>query len=78
MGVISQVDYLFGCDSVGQHIARSVGTKGCVIMGGTDAVNMSYPDHFRIFQRKKTSILSHESVDDTIEILERMNFFRIV
>ena len=53
MGVISQVDYLVGCDSVGQHIARSVGTKGCVIMGGTDAVNMSYPDHFRIFQRKK-------------------------
>ena len=53
MGVISQVDYLVGCDSVGQHIARSVGTKGCVIMGGTDEVNMSYPDHFRIFQRKK-------------------------
>lgn len=53
MGVISQVDYLVGCDSVGQHIARSVGTKGCVIMGGTDEVNMSYPDYFRTIQRKK-------------------------
>jgi ADP-heptose:LPS heptosyltransferase len=53
MGVISQVDYLIGCDSVGQHIARATGTQGCVIMGGTDAVNMSYPDHFRIIQRKK-------------------------
>jgi len=53
MGVISQVDYLIGCDSVGQHIARATGTKGCVIMGGTDAVNMSYPDYFRVVQRKK-------------------------
>jgi len=53
MGVISQVDYLIGCDSVGQHIARATGTQGCVIMGGTDSVNMSYPDYFRIFQRKK-------------------------
>lgn len=53
MGVISQVDYLIGCDSVGQHIARATETQGCVIMGGTDAVNMSYPDYFRIIQRKK-------------------------
>lgn len=53
MGVISQVDYLIGCDSVGQHIARATGTKGCVIMGGTDSINMSYPDYFRIVQRKK-------------------------
>lgn len=53
MGVISQVDYLVGCDSVGQHIARATGTQGCVIMGGTDAINMSYPDYFRIIQRKK-------------------------
>jgi hypothetical protein len=52
MGVISQVDYLIGCDSVGQHIARATGTKGCVIMGGTDSVNMSYPDYFRIIHRK--------------------------
>jgi hypothetical protein len=53
MGVISQVDYVIGCDSVAQHIARATETQGCVIMGGTDAVNMSYPDYFRIVQRKK-------------------------
>lgn len=53
MGVISQVDYFVGCDTVGQHIARATGTKGCVIMGGTDPVNMSYPDYFRVIQRKK-------------------------
>lgn len=53
MGVIYQVDYLIGCDTVGQHIARATGTKGCVIMGGTDAINVSYPDYFRIIQRKK-------------------------
>ena len=53
IGVIAQVDYFVGCDTVGQHIARATGTKGCVIMGGTDAVNMSYPDYFRVIQRKK-------------------------
>ena len=53
MGVIAQVDYFVGCDTVGQHIARATGTKGCVIMGGTDAVNMSYPDYFRVIQRKQ-------------------------
>lgn len=52
MGVISQVDYVIGCDSVAQHIARATETKGCVIMGGTNPVNMSYPNHFRIVQRK--------------------------
>ena len=53
MGVIAQVDYFVGCDTVGQHIARATGTKGCVIMGGTNAINMSYPDYFRVIQRKK-------------------------
>ena len=53
MGVISQVDYLVGCDSVGQHIARATGTLGCVIMCGTNPTNMSYPDYFRIIQRKE-------------------------
>lgn len=52
MGVISQVDYFIGCDSAGQHIARATGTQGCVIMGGTNPVNMSYIDYFRIIQRK--------------------------
>ena len=52
MGVICQVDYFIGVDTAGQHIARATGTKGCVIMGGTDAVNMSYPDYFRIIKRK--------------------------
>jgi ADP-heptose:LPS heptosyltransferase len=53
IGIISQVDYLIGCDSVGQHMARSLGIKGCVIMGGTNPINMSYPDYFRIIQRKE-------------------------
>lgn len=53
MGVISQVDYVIGCDSVAQHIARATGTQGCVIMGGTNPINMSYPDYFRIIQRKE-------------------------
>jgi|7_EtaG_2_1085326.scaffolds.fasta_scaffold13369_2 hypothetical protein len=52
MGVICQVDYFIGVDTAGQHIARATDTKGCVIMGGTDVVNMSYPDYFRIVKRK--------------------------
>ena len=55
MGVISQVDYVIGCDSVAQHIARATGTQGCVIMGGTNSINMSYPDYFRIIQRKEAT-----------------------
>jgi hypothetical protein len=53
MGLISQVDYFIGCDSAGQHIARATNTKGCVIMGGTNPINMSYPDYFEIVERKK-------------------------
>ena len=73
MGVISQIDYLIGCDSVGQHIARATGTQGCVIMGGTDPVNMSYPDYFRIIQRKK-SVYSPMRVSMTqSDFAERLN-----
>lgn len=73
MGVISQVDYLIGCDSVGQHIARATGTQGCVIMGGTDAINMSYPDYFRIIQRKKPTYSPMRISGFQSNLAERLN-----
>ena len=73
MGVISQVDYLIGCATVGQHIARATGTQGCVIMGGTDAVNMSYPDYFRIIQRKKPAYSPMRISNLQSNLAERLN-----
>jgi len=45
---IANVDYFIGIDSAGQHIARCFNKPGTVIMGGTSAVNVTYPDHFQI------------------------------
>lgn len=45
---IACVDYFLGIDSAGQHIARTFNKPGSVIIGGTDPVNISYPDHFNL------------------------------
>lgn len=49
--LIEQVDYFIGCDSVGQHMARAVGTRGSVIFGSTYPINTSYPDYFHIVEK---------------------------
>ena len=41
---IEQADHFLGCDSVGQHIAKAVGTKSTVVVGSTFPVNISYPN----------------------------------
>jgi len=51
--VIAEADYFIGCDSVGQHIAASVGTPGTVIFGSTFPINTSYPDYFQIIDNSK-------------------------
>lgn len=48
--VIKEADYFVGCDSVGQHMARAVGTPGTVIFGSTYPKNTSYPDYFNIIE----------------------------
>jgi hypothetical protein len=50
--IIQQADYFIGCDSCGQHIARSVGTDASVVIAGTHEVNVSYPEKFHIFKKK--------------------------
>ena len=48
---IDASDYFIGCDSVGQHIARSMNKPGTVIIGSTFAINTSYPNYFNIIER---------------------------
>jgi hypothetical protein len=52
MALISECDYYIGCDSVGQHMARSFNKPGSVFMGSTFEKNVTYADHFRIFRKK--------------------------
>tara|TARA_B100000287_G_scaffold140538_1_gene132383 strand:+ start:3731 stop:4756 length:1026 start_codon:yes stop_codon:yes gene_type:complete len=43
-GIIECADHFLGCDSVGQHIAKSVGTTVTTVIGATFPENISYPD----------------------------------
>ena len=54
-GYIKFADHFLGCDSVGQHLAKSVQKKATVITGGTFPKNISYPDDddFTIFDLGK-------------------------
>jgi len=50
--LIEAADYFVGVDSVGQHMARAVGTKGTIIYGSTFPINTSYPDYFQILEKE--------------------------
>jgi hypothetical protein len=50
--VIEASDYFIGCDSVGQHMAYSFNKPGTVVCGSTYPVNITYPDHFNIIEKK--------------------------
>lgn len=72
--IISQADYLVGVDSVGQHMARAVGTHGTVIFGSTFPVNTSYPDWFQILEKpgvKKYSPIRIAGLDS--QLADRFN-----
>jgi ADP-heptose:LPS heptosyltransferase len=45
MGVINAADYVLGCDSLGQHIAYSLGKPATVVIGSTYPENISYQDN---------------------------------
>lgn len=49
---IFHCNYFLGIDSVGQHIARCFNRPGTVIMGGSNTINVTYPDHFKIFNEQ--------------------------
>jgi len=50
--VIEASDYFIGCDSVGQHMAYAFSKPGTVICGSTFPINITYPDHFNIIEKK--------------------------
>jgi len=50
--IIEEADYFIGCDSVGQHIAYAYNKPGTVILGSTFAINVSFPEHFNIIEKK--------------------------
>ena len=67
--IIKESDYFVGVDSVGQHMARAVGTPGTVIFGSTFPVNTSYPDFFNIIEKqgaKKYSPIRLMGLDVTL------------
>ena len=43
-GIIQNADHFVGCDSVGQHIAKSTETSVTAVIGSTYPVNISYPE----------------------------------
>jgi hypothetical protein len=50
--IIEAADYFIGCDSVGQHIAHAFNKPGTVICGSTFPINITYPEHFNIVEKK--------------------------
>ena len=54
-GYIKFTDHFLGCDSVGQHLAKSVNQSSTVVIGGTYPINVSYPndDKFTVFDLGK-------------------------
>ncbi len=53
IALISECDYFIGCDSVGQHIARSFNKPGLILMGSTVDKCFTYPDHFTLYRSRK-------------------------
>ena len=51
MSVIDASDYIVGCDSVGQHMARAFDKPGTVLLGSTYAINDTYPEWFNIIEK---------------------------
>jgi ADP-heptose:LPS heptosyltransferase len=56
MSLIANSDYFIGCDSVGQHFARSFDKQALVLMGATLESNTSYPNHsgFKFYRKPDT------------------------
>ena len=72
--MIDACDYFIGVDSVGQHMAKAFNKPGTVILGGTYAENISYPNYFNIFEKpgaKKYSPLRINMIDSHLS--DRIN-----
>ena len=54
--ILANCDYILAIDSSAQHIARCFNKPGTVIMGGTNSINVSYPDHFNILNDRSDKV----------------------
>jgi hypothetical protein len=54
-GYIKFADHFLGCDSVGQHLAKSVNQRSTVVIGASSPICISYPndDKFTVFDLGK-------------------------
>jgi ADP-heptose:LPS heptosyltransferase len=55
--LIAEADYFLGCDSVGQHMANSIGKPSTVVIGATYPENITYPEN------KKFNIIDNGKED---------------
>jgi hypothetical protein len=84
--IIEIADHFLGCDSVGQHIARSFDKTATVVLGSTYPINVSYPaeksfDVIDIGKDKRVYDPIRISIEDEIarandEVME-MNKFQV-
>lgn len=76
MALIETCNYFIGCDSSGQHMARSFNKPGTVIMGSTFAENVSYQNHFQILEKNQEKMYSPIRITDSvpdIDLADRSN-----
>lgn len=74
--IIEIANYFVGCDSSGQHIARSFDIPGTVILGSTFAENVSYPDYFQILEKNESKTYSPIRITDyafEADLADRLN-----
>ena len=64
--VIKYADHFLGCDSVGQHLAKAVGTESTVVIGATYPINVSYPNYEKF---EIVDLGMHDRIYDPIRIL---------
>lgn len=72
--LIAEADYFLGCDSVGQHMANSIGKPSTVVIGSTFPENISYPHNkkFKIIDNGKDNRV-YSPIRLTFDILSDRN-----
>ena len=62
-GLLYHCDYFLGIDSSGQHVARAFDIPGTVIMGGTNTINVTYPDFFNVLNDQDKTYMPYRLAD---------------
>jgi len=70
--ILEIADHFLGCDSLGQHIVKSLGKTATVVLGSTYPINISYPndknfDIIDVGQNKRKYSPIRISIDEEID-----------